>query len=279
MYKLIKNTWGWIQICCTSAFRLFREKYTYRASALAFTTLLAIVPLLSVIVAFAAFFPFFSRFVNLAQNYIFTNFVPTSTSAIQPYIENFVKHASHLPALGIVILVFTAVTLIITVEHTMNEIWGAPKRLKKISAFFLYWFILLATPLLIGFSVFISTYLFSLSWFAHAETKLPIHFLAFLPLIINTFMFSALYIIVPNHKVKTSDGFMGGFIAAFLFEVAKKGFAFYITQFKSYEVIYGALATIPIFLLWLYLSWLIILYGALVTNTKYLRTHKSLNKN
>ena len=268
---MIRATWRFVNVFMTAVKRLFLEKYTYRASALAFTTLLALVPLLSVIVSIIAVFPIFTRFTNLAQNYILANFVPTSGAIIQQYLEGFIQQTTHLSSLGILFLFFTAVLLIITVEHTLNDIWQTPQRKKTLSLWLIYWLILIFAPVIFGLSLFLSSYLFSLSWFSGSTNKfgIVISWLNLLPLLINTSIFSVLYIVVPNHRVKWWDGLLGGLAAAVLFEAAKWIFALYIKQFPSYELIYGALATIPIFLIWLYISWLIILYGALVTNTRY----------
>lgn len=261
----------WLKICGIAIKRLFVERYTYRASALSFSTLLALVPLLSVILSIITIFPIFTRFIDLTRNYVLANFIPTSSNVIEHYLEAFTQQASRLPTLGIVFLFFTAVTLIMTVEHTFNDIWQTRQRKKRVVPILLYWVVLILTPVFIGFSVLLSSYIFSLSWFSGATTELglKIPLLNGLPLLINTAMFSVLYVVVPNCHVRWRDGFFGGFIAALLFEIAKKVFAIYILKFPSYELIYGTLATVPIFLLWIYVSWLIILFGALVTNTQY----------
>lgn len=273
--KTIKHMLYWPNIFWLAGKRLYLEQFTYSASALAFATLLSLVPLLSVLVSIITVFPVFTKFIQLTQNYIFTNFIPTSNSIniIQKYLLEFINQASRLPTFSIIFLLFTAITLIMMVEHCLNDIWGAPKRQKKFRAMFIYWIVLLLAPIFIGFSIFLSTYLFSIHWFSGATTKLGLKspLLASLPLLINTFIFTALYVVVPNFKVKFRDGIIGGFIASLLFEAAKKAFAIYIKHFPSYELIYGTLATFPIFLMWIYISWLVILYGALVTHTHYLK--------
>jgi len=275
MRRQLKN---WMQIGCLVLRRFFSENYTYRASALAFTTLLALVPLLSVFVSFLALFPIFTKLVNLAQEYILTNFVPTSSATVQYYLVSFTQQASHLPIVGILFLFFTAIMLVVTVEHSLNEIWGVPNRRKRVTALILYWLVLLVVPLFIGLDVLISTYLFSIAWVRDATVGLGIKagVLSLIPLLINTMLFTLLYVVVPNARVFWRDGLFGGFIAACLFEVAKRVFSFYIKQFPSYELIYGTFATIPIFLLWIYVSWMIILFGALFTHTQF--THRHLFK-
>lgn len=266
-----------ITIFSESIKRFFTEQYTYRASALAFTTLLSIVPLFTVVVFLVAKFPIFTQINILAQNYIVESFIPTSTTTIQYYLNSFTNQAIHLPLVGIVFLLLTGLMLVLTIEHTFNDIWGVEWHRRRIISLLFYWIVLMLAPLLIGLGVLVSTYLFSLSWITSATSvfglKAPL--LACLPFLLNTIIFSLLYIVVPNFSVAWRDGVVGGFVAAVLFELAKIAFAFYIKQFPSYELIYGALAAIPIFLLWLYISWLIILFGALVTYSQYeLRPHK-----
>jgi membrane protein len=269
----MKSLNGWLKIFWIAGKRLYVEQYDYRASGLAFASLLAIVPLVSVVLSVIALFPIFKRFTDLAQNYIFSNFIPESSTVIQQYFLDFIKQATHLPLFGIIFLVFTAITLIVMVEHTLNAIWDVPRRKKKFLIWIIYWTVLLSAPIFLGLSLFISSYVFSLSWFAGTATKLglTIPLLASLPLFINTAIFSAMYIVVPNAKVYFWDGVLGGVVAALLFEAAKKGFALYLKHFPSYKYIYGTLATIPIFLVWIYISWVIVLYGALVTHTRYLQ--------
>lgn len=259
-----------------AAKRFYIEDHTYSASALAFTTLLALVPLFSVILSLVTLFPWFNTLIDSAQTYLVTNFIPASADSIQLYMQNFIRQASRLPVVGLIFLFFTATMLIITVENTLNAIWKVPERKKKFSTWLLYWIVLIIAPLVIGGSVLLSTFILSLPWLLEITwlTSLKPWIFAVISLTINTIMFSALYIIVPNVRVGVWNGLTGGFLAAILFEIAKKIFAFYILKFPSYALIYGALATIPIFLIWVYISWVIVLYGALFTHERY----KFLNK-
>lgn len=256
------------KICVIAIKRFFNEKYTYRASALAFTTLLAIVPLLFIIVFFSAILPFFEDLVALGEVYILQNFVPESAVLIENYFKTFLQQATHLPIITIIFLICVTITLVHTIEETLNDIWRVPrrKRTHKILALLFYWFIFLLIPLLIGLSIFLSSYIFFVGRMINA-TVFPPFLLTLLPVFINTIIFSLFYTIVPNVSIRWSDGLLGGFIAALLFEVARIGFAFFISQFPSYAIIYGAFAAVPIFLLWLYVFWFIILFGALITHS------------
>jgi membrane protein len=254
-----------------AAKRFYLEDFTYSASALAFTTLLALVPIVSVILSLLAMFPEFKQVIDVAQNYLLTNFLPASGETLRYYLQNFTLQATRLPIVGIFFLFITATMLIITVENTLNNIWGVPQRKKKFSAWLLYWLVLIVVPFAIGCSVFLSTLFLSLPWWSDPTINsfMKPSVFALLSLIIDTVMFSLLYIILPNFRVGIWNGFAGGLLAAVLFGIAKKLFAFYIHQFPSYELIYGTLATIPIFLLWVYISWMILLFGALFTNEQY----------
>ncbi|MDR3477367.1 MAG: YihY family inner membrane protein [Gammaproteobacteria bacterium] len=247
--------------------RFWYEQYSFRASSLAFTTLLAIVPLMSVFVFFIATFPIFSNLILLAEGYILQNFVPDSGASIEYYFQGFIHQASRLPVFGIILLFISAMLLINTIEETLNDIWKAPRRKKHLHLVLLYWSVLLSAPLILGLGVFLTSYFISLNWVASATGTLGITslLLELIPILINTILFALLYTVIPNMIVSWRVGLFGGFVAAILFQVAHYGFTFYFVRFDSYQVIYGAFAAIPIFLIWLYIFWFIILYGALVS--------------
>lgn len=276
---ILKRLWFFVKVCIISTLRFFNEKYTYYASALSFTTLLAIVPLLLVIVFLVTIFPFFKEIISVGDSFILNNFVPSSAASIEYYFQGFIKQAARLPGVSIIFLFFTTVTLVHTIEETMNDIWNVPKRKRtnKLIAIFLSWCIFLLLPLLVGISVFSSSYLFSLTWIpGFGQVWLSNFLLSLVPILINTAVFSLIYIIIPNVRVPWLIGLSGGFIAAILFELARIGFAYYVERFAGYSMVYGAFAIIPILLLWLYICWFIILFGALFTNTLYsLRQRKA----
>ncbi len=251
----------------SATLRFYKEKYIALASALAFTTLLALVPFLSITVFCITLYPFFSNLTNLTEHYVLQNFIPSTALSIESYLHAFLQQTSHLPMLSFLFLFVTALLLINTIEETLNEIWHSHKKRKKIWALIFYGLTLLLLPVIMGLSIFLSTYLFSLPWITATTSILELNTLTMrlLPILINTILFSLFYILVPNVSVKWRQGFLGGFVAASLFELSRIGFTFYITHFPSYELIYGAFAIIPIFLLWLYIVWFIILWGALLT--------------
>ncbi|MBT8419492.1 MAG: virulence factor BrkB family protein [Gammaproteobacteria bacterium] len=234
------------------------------AGALAYTSLLALVPLMAVGFTLFAAFPAFDGLTGKLQSFVFSNFVPASGKVVEAYIEGFVAKASALTLPGLIALLVTALLSMATIERTFNAIWKVRRRRNFVDAFMVYWAILTVGPLLIGVSLAVSSYVASLPFFSDAARSLggPGVFLKLLPFLAATLAFALLYAIVPYQRVPPRHAIAGGVVAAVLFELAKKGFALFVTHFPTYEAIYGALAALPIFLIWVYLSWLIILLGA-----------------
>ena len=240
--------------------KFIEDDCPYRASALAFVTLLAIVPFM--IVGFAIFssFPVFQNLREPVQNFIFSNFVPNTGKVVQIYLLQFVDQVSRLSSLGIFFLLVTAFLLMFTIERSMNTIWRVNAHREAMSAFLLYWAILSLTPLFLGLSLGISSYLISCSLIVNHPV--PPLLLNTAPSLFSFIGFTFLYVVVPNHPVKLRHGIIGGLIATILFESAKLGFAYYLTHYNFYQMLYGAFATIPIFFIWVYWVWLITLLGA-----------------
>jgi len=234
----------------------------YRASALAFTTLLALVPLMSVGFAILSTFPVFQGLAEPVQNFIFANFVPTTGKIVQNYLLTFASQVSKLSAIGLVFLFIVAFLVMYTIESTMNKIWKINTPRHGISAFLLYWAIVSLAPLLLGLSLAVSSYFLSMPFFATQDVPA---LLSYLPFLCSLLGFTFLYIVVPNCQVKFLHGLYGGIIAAFLFESAKFAFAYYLTHYNTYQLLYGAFATVPIFFAWIYWVWLITLLGAEVS--------------
>ena len=257
-----------LKVIYISTTRFFNENYSLYVSALAFSTLLSIVPLLSISVFFLTIFPIFSNYIIIFDNYILKNMVPSSAATIQIYLQDFVQQAVHLPIFSILFLGVTVIMMVNTVDNTINNIWSIDKRKKRLLVWLFYSIILLFAPILFGVSVFLTSYLFA----TYLLTPLNSILLLISPLFINTIILSLLYIYVPNVFVKKFAGILGGFIAALFIEIAKALFALWISYFSNYELIYGVFAILPIFLIWLYIYWFIILWGAIFTYTIDLRS-------
>ncbi len=243
--------------------RFVSNKSTQSATILSYTTLLSIVPLFAVCFSLIAAFPVVNDLRNDIQQFIFNNFIPASGEHMQQYFNEFIGKASKLTGPGILGLVITALLLMSTIDSAMNKIWGVNATRNRIYEFIVYWAVLTLGPLLIGLSLAVTSYLFSLPFLADeggAISKPTL--LRMLPFMSEALAFTFIYMVLPNRKVNILHAFSGAVVAAILFELAKKGFALFVTQFSTYQAIYGALASIPIFLIWVYLSWLVVLFGA-----------------
>lgn len=235
----------------------------YIASALAFTSLLAVVPLMSVGLAVLSTFPVFQKLADPIQNFIFEHFIPATGTVIQSYLQQFAAQVSNLSLWGVIFLLISALLVMFTIEQAMNKIWRVTTSRQGIPAFLLYWSILSLAPIMIGLSIAASSYLFSMPmWMSDHMPATPWHWSPFL-LSLAGFIF--LYMVVPNCKVRFSHALIGGLFAAVFFECAKQGFAYYLTRFDTYELLYGAFAAVPILFIWVYWVWMITLLGAEIT--------------
>ncbi len=255
----------------------YQDRCLRSAAALCFTTLLSLVPLATVILMIFTAFPSFQLFASDIQNFIFNNFVPTSGSVLQENLTALIANSSKLTGIGIISLIISALLLMDTIEGTLNDIWSISAKRKAVPRFMIYWAVLTLGPLLVGASLAGTSYLVSLPLLNETALALETQtrLLGVLPFLATTLACTLLYAVVPNTYVPLRNAFSGAILAAILFELAKKLFAFYITAFPTYQVIYGALAAIPIFLIWIFISWMVVLLGA---ELSYCLTHYSYAK-
>jgi membrane protein len=246
--------------------RFLEDRCMQTAGALAYTSVFALVPLTAAILGILAAFPGFSGWRDRITVWVFANFVPAAGSTVQGYITEFAANASKATAVGILVLFFSALALMMSIEDAFNRIWRVPNARGHASRFVIYWTALTLGPLLLVAALAISSYLIALPLIdvAAAEFSLKTRVLSALPFLI---VWSALltgYIVIPNRSVRFGHALLGSFIGAALFEAAKRGFALYATR-ASYTEVYGAIAIVPIFIFWIYLSWAIVLFGASLT--------------
>lgn len=244
--------------------RFRRDQCSQVASSLTFTTLLALVPLITIVLSFVGMFPALSGLVGKLREFILANLLPQSSAKlIGVYMQQFSDNASKLTFLGGFFLAITAIMLLVTIDRTFNRIWRVSRPRPWLRRVIGYLSVLLVWPVFIGISLTVTSYLISFS--LDAARGLPsfkYFLLGFLPWLLTTLAFAWLYFKIPNRAVRFSHALIGGCIAAILFELMKRGFAAYVTNFPTYKLIYGAFASLPVFLIWLYLSWLVILLGA-----------------
>jgi len=237
------------------------------ASSLAFTSLLSLVPLLTVMFGLFGEISVLQNFSTLIQNFIFANFVPEFGQTIEQYIYIFSMKASQLTISGSVFLVLIAMMLLATIDNSFNRIWKIKKKRNPIKRILIYFSLLIIGPLLIGIGLALTSYLLSIPVIADVDTTFNVktHLLGWLPFLMTSIAFILLYILVPNCYVYKKYAVSAGVICAILFELAKYGFGIYVKEMSGYENIYGALAILPLFLVWIYISWVIILFGAHIT--------------
>jgi len=234
------------------------------AASLSYTTLLAIVPLAAVGLATFAAFPVFEGVQETLQKFLFSNFVPAAGEVVRENLTKFVANTGQLTVIGIIILTITALMLLSTIEESFNVIWrqSVPRRLTI--RLMTYWAILTLTPLLIGGSFALSSYIFTITEVLRIEAfEGPAGALVrVLPFVLSALGFALLYIIMPNRQVRWPHALAGGISAAMLFQVLKFIFVLYVTNFPSFETIYGAVSAMPLFLIWMYVTWCTVLVGA-----------------
>lgn len=233
---------------------------------LAYISLLSLVPFIAVMFSMLSAFPMFAELRQSMEAMLYANVVPSRGDEIQDYINEFIGNTRGMTAVGITALIVVALLLINNIDKTLNKIWRVTKRPRPIISFSIYWMILTLGPILFGTSIAVSSYLVTLTSFADDFTPgLGRFLLGLVPYCMSLLAFCILYLVVPNTKVRVRHAFFGGLLAMLLFELLKHGFALYITHFPSYQVIYGALALVPILFVWVYLCWLVVLVGAELT--------------
>jgi len=257
----------WLKAFFHHLFRQFREDRSFEAAgALSYTTLLALVPLMAVMFGVVSAFPVFDRWAEEIEAYIFTNFVPTAGDQIQEYLQEFVGRTAGLTGAGTAFLLATAILLMSTIEKSLNRIWRVASQRRPVSRLVTYWAVLTLGPLLMGASLVLTSYLAALPLLAPEMVRGALQELVLgaTPFIVAWVGFALLFLVVPNRRVRWHHALVGALLSALLFELAKRGFVFYVTNFPTYERLYGALATIPLFLVWIYVSWVVVLLGASV---------------
>ena len=247
--------------------RLKEEKLPQVAGSLTFTTTLALVPLLTIVLAIFTTFPIFSTFRASLETYFVQTVMPKGISnTIIGNLTQFASKATRLSAVGAVVLLFTSSAMIGMVERSFNQIWRVKRTRPLQHRLLMYWALLTLGPLLLGLSLTLTSQLFmATNDLVRTVPLLGALFYTAVSLALTTGAYTLLYMTVPNRYVDWRDAVWGGLAAAVAFEFAKRGFGIFIKQFPNYTIIYGALAALPLFLLWMYLSWMITLVGALIT--------------
>ncbi|MBP6700643.1 MAG: YihY family inner membrane protein [Halioglobus sp.] len=248
--------------------RFKADRCSENAAALTYMSLFALVPLLTVLYAMASAVPTFQGMEARMEAFMFEHFMPDTNSEVRGYLDEFSRQARNLTGPGIVFLVVTSVLMLRNIESALNQIWRASENRGPVSSFLLYWAVLSLAPITIGMGLGLSTYLSS---FTHNLGQFDVigveaFLLKITPLALSTAGFSLVYVAVPNCRVPFKHCLVGGFVTAIAFHLARMLFSDLVVS-SSYTFIYGAFAAVPLFLLWIYLSWNIVLMGGILVHS------------
>ena len=243
--------------------RFSEERCLQIASSLTFTVLLAIVPIITVVLTVISAFPVFGRLLQYLEGFLVRYMLPESATAVAGYAEQFAENAARLTSFGVAFLFVTAIIVLLTIDRAFNQIWRVPRPRGTVQRILIYWALLTVGPPLVGASLALTSWLLRRSAGLVAGAPMVEEaMLTIAPILLTGLAFAFAYATVPNRRVRVGDALIGGFVAALAFEAMKHGFAFYIAQFPTYRLVYGAFSAVPIFLLWIYLSWVVVLLGA-----------------
>ncbi len=252
--------WNWVFV---RGFQRFEESENRNSAAvLTLTSLFGVVPFLTVLSFALSWVPEMQGLASEVRSKLFAQFAPATVSNLEEYFDGFAQQTQKLTMIGFLVLMLSALVALKNIEKAFNKVWRIPRGRTGMSGFLLYWAVLSLGPLLLGAGFFITSYLFSVPFVQSAsQWSLGQELLSWLPLLLSAIAFTLLYAAVPNCKVPFSKALMGGFLVAGLFEVAKHLFTLFVTSFPSYRLIYGAFAILPLFIIWVYLCWCIVLLG------------------
>ena len=246
--------------------RFQQDRLGLTASSLTFTTTLALVPFFAVVLAVFTAFPWFGQLRDALERWLIESLIPTSISRnVLDYLTQFASKASELGTVGFVALFVTVLSLVLTIDHTLNDIWRVTLKRPLGQRVLIYWAALTLGPLVLGASLAITSYVLTASrgWLPDigGGVNLALDTAQFL---LMSFGLTLLYRFVPNTPVKWKHALAGGLFVAVCQALAKWGLGLYLSRIPTYSLIYGAFAAVPILLLWIYLSWLMVLFGAVI---------------
>ncbi len=261
-------TWTQVRDLIRFAVRRLNEEHLPQvAGSLTFTTVLALVPVLTIALAIFTAFPLFNTFRAALEAYFIESLMPKAVAnTILDYLNQFARQAKRLSAVGATMLIVTAVAMIAMIDRTFHQIWRVKTRRPLTQRILVYWATVTLGPLLIGVSMTFTSFLYTAT--SGVTNQMPVVgtiFYTLISVLLTGLAFTMLYMVVPNRLIDWRDAACGGIVAAIAFEATKRLFVVFIAKFPTYTVLYGALAAMPIFLLWIYFGWLITLMGAVIT--------------
>ncbi len=244
----------------------------HTAASLAFLSLLALVPIVSVVFAVLTALPVFAELRGELQRFLAANlFLPGFSDTLSMYLQRFAARANELSLAATLVFFASAFGMLLTIDQTLNRIWGTSRPRPLGQRLTLYWATLTVAPILLGASLAVNG-MFASEWLRGGELReLPAAWFMVLRWTISGVGLTLLYRVVPNVPVRWRDAIWGALIAVVLMELLRRGLGFYVARLPTYTFVYGAFAALPIFLLWLFLLWSAVLAGALLASRLPLR--------
>lgn len=248
--------------------RARRERLAQVAGSLSFTTVLSVVPLTAVSFALFTRFPVFARFEKALDELLLRSLLPAELSrTVLAALRRFAENAHGLTLWGALFVAAAAVALLLTIENALNQIWGVRRARPLLRRIGLYALLLAVGPALLGASLWATSLLLGASLGLIGALPPPLGFVLTLgPVALGVAWLAALFYYVPNTAVRRRDALAGALLGGIVLELGKRGFAAYVLKIPTYQAVYGALAALPLFLLWIYFSWLVTLGAALVAS-------------
>ncbi len=241
--------------------RVRRDELFLEAAALSYTSILALIPALTVVVSIFTMVPAFEPLREQLLNFASENFMPVFTEAISENIGRFVSHAGSMTIAGTIMLIVVSLMLVRAVDKSINRIWRGGRRRTSMTVA-IYWTLLTMGPLMLATLMWLTSRILALNIFG-AELSFAQQALYYIiPVMIEWSMITVVFMVVPIAEVKLRDALTGAGLVTLLFEAAKRIFAAFILNFTDYQAIYGALAAVPVLMIWININWFIILLGA-----------------
>ena len=260
------STWPWFETLRTLRQRFREDRLGLAASSLTFTTLIALVPLVTLMLAVFTAFPMFASFQDALEKYFLQSLVPdTIAKPVLRALTQFASKASRLGSVGLLFFVGTALAMMLTIDRTLNGIWRVRKPRPFAQRVLVYWAALTLGPLVIGISLSVTSYALSAS--RGLVSVMPGTMSMMLngaEFVLLALAIAGLFHYVPNTAVRWRHAWAGAVFVAIAFEFAKRALAWYVDAMPTYSAVYGAFATAPILLLWIYCGWVIVLLGAVI---------------
>lgn len=280
MNNLQKNISTSIEFMTLTVRHLITHECLKSAAALSFTTILSIVPIVALLFFSVSTFISDSENQIFIQNSLLNFFSPTAGQELQTKLIMLAEQASKLRTVGLIALFITVLLGLNMIDLTINRIWNVERYKRTLLKLILYLLVLMMIPVLLGISLYAGTYFFSIAALKNTVINDTLNFIIvnLSPILVTWIAFVSIYKWVPNIKVGFKYALIGGAVAATLFELAKILFIIYIRYFPTYDLIYGAFAVLPLFCLWIYISWIIVLVGAVLTyNLSVFQKNKIIN--